>query len=150
MERLGHFTVQQKLTQHWKSTIIKNLKSTLIKNLIKEFLLLQSSKILAYNVPFWWLSLPSFDNRVMMASQNVFGNTVLFTLLERLEKDQEKFFVCLAEFTCGAILSCTSVCREGFCFFICLFFNRFYFISSKWSVQIIYYFLIQFSWAVCF
>ena len=70
--------------------------------------------------------------------------TFLFSLLEEFRKDWYKFFlVCLVEFTCEAIWPWTFVCKE--------FINyRFCFTSSCWPVQVIYFFLIQFCWIVCF
>ena len=62
----------------------------------------------------------------------------LLQLLEKFKENGYKFlFVCLVEFTCEAFWSWTFICRE-------CFYDIFNFISSDWSVQLIYFFLIQF------
>ena len=65
----------------------------------------------------------------------------IYNLLEKFKKDGYKFFVCLVEFSSKAIWSQTFVFRE-------YFYYIFHFISSDQSVQIIYFFLIQFWQAV--
>ena len=68
--------------------------------------------------------------------------SLLCSILEEFEKEWYKFFVCLVEFTCEAIWSQTLVYRE--------FSSYSYLISSDWSVKIIFFFLIQLWWPVCF
>ena len=106
-----------------------------------ESLHLYSSKILACNFLFWWCLCLVLASGWCWLHRCPWKCSLLFKFLEEFEMDQCKFFVCLVEFTCEAIL--TFVCRE--------FLNyRFYFSSSDLSVQIIYFFLIQFWRTVCF
>ena len=66
-----------------------------------------------------------------------------FNLLEKIKKDRYNFFfVCLVEFACEAIWSWTFFCRDCFYYVV-------NFISSNWSVQLIYFIFIHFWWAVC-
>jgi len=66
------------------------------------------------------------------------GVLLLLQPFEKFKEDGYKFlFVCLVEFTCEAIWSWTFICRK-------CFYDMFNFISSDWSVQLIYFFLIHF------
>ena len=62
--------------------------------------------------------------------------------LKKFKEDGYKFpFVYLVEFTCEAIWSWTFIYKDGF-------YDIFNFISSDRSVQLIFFFLIQFRQAV--
>ena len=101
-------------------------------------------KSIDHNFLFWW-----YLNQGNSGFIECFRDcSLLFSLLEEFEKNQCKFFfVFLGEFTCEAICSWTFVYMElknkkkNY---------RYYFTSSDWPVQMIYFFLIQFWWTVCF
>ena len=62
-------------------------------------------------------------------------------LFKEFEKNQYEFLlVCLVKFTCEATWSLTFVCRE--------FVYRFYFTSSGWPVQVVYFLYVQFRWTL--
>ena len=68
----------------------------------------------------------------------------LFSLLQEFEKGWKKpFFLCLLEFVCETIWTWAFVCNG-------LFYYRCYFTSSYLSVEITYFFLSKFWWALYF
>ena len=86
------------------------------------------------------MPLSGFGIRVM---EWLWGCSFLFSLLEEFEKDLCKLFVHLVEFPSEALGSWTFVWRE---FLSC----KLYFTCSDRTIQIIYFFLIQLLWALCF
>ena len=98
------------------------------------------ASILAYI--FLVVSLSDFGIRVMLALLNKFVSVP--KLFGRVWEELAFILLkCLVEFTSKAIRSWTFLCWDFF-LLIDLF------TSNDWSFQIIYFFLIQFCWAVCF
>ena len=107
-----------------------------------EFLCPYSSKILAYSFLFWWYLCLILELGWRWRHRMSLGVFLLLQPFGKFREDVYKFlFVCLVEFTCETIWSWTFICRE-------CFYDIFNFISSDQSVQLIYFFLIQFWQAV--
>ena len=113
-------------------------------NILFRIFVLYFSKLLACNLIFW-----CYPCLVLVWGEGGFIECLwkcflLFNLLEEFEKDWYKFFfgrICLWSKPSGLELLLV-----GSFFFS----SRYQFTSSDRSIQIIYLFLIQFWWAICF
>ena len=102
------------------------------------------SKILTCNFLFWYCLCFWYPGDVGFI-ECLWKCSFLFSLLEEFKKEQ--YYVLLCMF--GRIPQLSYLVLE-FCFRDFSLNFRFCFISSDCSVQIIYFFLIQFWWTVCF
>ena len=106
-----------------------------------EVLCLYSSKVFACNFLFW-LSLFGFGVKVMVLSKNIFGSilssSIFWKSLGRINVISSWYVWYNSPVSYLVLGSCLKGVLK----------IRFYFISSDWFAQVIYFFLIQFWWAV--